>query len=146
MFTLSNARKQWQEFKKRNPNFEKAKGYKGDFGPTLDKIDGIQKRILEGYDSYAARQREVQALLEKKRTVLKDVAAASRLGMLTVIEYHDVASKSGDLKMYQDFNATVFVFHKQMEQFAVHVQQAAAAKSAASGPNAPAGGSGSGPA
>lgn len=36
---MGRARKQWQDFKKNNPDFEKNKDLKFDFGPTLDKFE-----------------------------------------------------------------------------------------------------------
>ena len=108
MFTASNARKQWQDFKKRHPNFEKLKGYKGNFGPTLDKIDSLNKQADELDRVLLAKQRELGAIVGKTQGAMTELHVVLQTANVALNAYRQVAHGASDERMARDFEATVY--------------------------------------
>jgi hypothetical protein len=52
---MADLRKQWQDFKKKHPNFEKSKNFKSDVGPQLEKFDKARLDYMNMM--YAAEKR-----------------------------------------------------------------------------------------
>ena len=55
----SELRKAWQTFKSQNPTFEKARGYKPNFGPTLDQIVKLWDELKKAEDDLTAAKRKL---------------------------------------------------------------------------------------
>jgi hypothetical protein len=53
-------RKEWQDFKKKHPGFEKSKNFKADLGPQLDKYD---KALKEFSVLWAALKKKAQDIM-----------------------------------------------------------------------------------
>jgi hypothetical protein len=62
-------RQEWQEFKKRYPDFEKSKNFKSDVGPQLDKRD-------KAFDAVIKTRNELEEVAKELKQINKNLDAA----------------------------------------------------------------------
>lgn len=55
----SELRNGWQRFKSRSPQFEKARGYKANFGPALDEVAKLWGDLKKAEDELVAARRKL---------------------------------------------------------------------------------------
>jgi hypothetical protein len=114
MFNYSEGRKAWQDFKKRNPNFDKLKGVKANFGPLLDQAEAHHKKAIEAYTEYVKKMKEAKTLDAKFLEVCKQTESAGRLAAAAFEEYYKAIKNSGDQKMIKDFEANSMPIMKKV--------------------------------
>jgi hypothetical protein len=110
-----DVRKAVQDFKKRNPNFQKLKGCNGpNFGVSLDKAEingkqavAIAKDLIEKHLEARHVAEEIKAL-EAKLFVACEQTHEGVVGVVTVLEADSkLAASFKDPKMVSDFTATL---------------------------------------
>ena len=74
----SDLRKEWQEFKKRHPEFEKNKSFKSDVGPQLDKFDAARDECAKVRQEVVKLGKSLAAALKGYEAVVKDVAKSDK--------------------------------------------------------------------
>jgi len=94
----SASRKGWQEFKQKNPSFEKSKGYKGNLGPALDQM----AKLFEEIQKVEAENLRVNAKLV---SLAQSYESASKIAETTLQEYEKIVTNARDAKMLAAFNA-----------------------------------------
>ncbi len=102
----SEVRKQWKDFKKKYPSFEKAKNFKADFGPQLDKLQQKCDAIQEGLKELIKQADELRKL--------QTSAGAASNGYETIVESLE---KEADTKgILRDFRAFCAQFDDEVEK------------------------------
>jgi len=66
---VSAIRRDWQDFKKKHPDFEKSKNFKSDVGPQLDKFDKAR-------DEFSALRAQIEKKASEVVALGNSVAAA----------------------------------------------------------------------
>jgi hypothetical protein len=61
MAKKNNYRKDWQDFKKKHPAFEKSKLFKSDVGPMMDKLTDLEVECCELRDKLVKKAKELLA-------------------------------------------------------------------------------------
>jgi hypothetical protein len=74
----SDLRKQWQDFKKKHPDFEKSKAFKSDVGPQLDKFDAARDKCAEVKGDVVKLGKSVAAALKGYEAVVKELAKSDK--------------------------------------------------------------------
>jgi len=74
----TDLRKQWQDFKKKHPDFEKSKAFKSDVGPQLDKFDEARDKRMQASWEVVKVGKSVAAALKGYEAVVKELAKSDR--------------------------------------------------------------------
>ncbi len=74
----SDLRKQWQNFKKKHPDFEKSKAFKSDVGPQLDKFDAARDKCADVKGEVVKLGKSVAAALKGYEAVVKELAKSDK--------------------------------------------------------------------
>ena len=99
-------RRDWQDFKKKHPNFEKSKNFKSDVGPQLDKFDKARDEFSALRAQIEKKAAEVVALGNSVAAALKGYEA-----VVNELEKEDKTIKSDFARM--SFNSFADTYVKQ---------------------------------
>ena len=91
-------RKGWQEFKQRNPSFEKARGYKANLGPALDQLVKLHGQTYDAEVAMVAGRKKLDALAASYESACRMADAAMK-------EYEKVVHDLKNPKMLADWNS-----------------------------------------
>jgi hypothetical protein len=99
------ARKKWQEFKKQNPNFEKSKKYKANFGPLLDQLVTASNATAAAQVLVRQKLGEAYQAITGMRKATASECSIAKLALAAMTEYEGVVKDANDAKMTKAFAA-----------------------------------------
>jgi hypothetical protein len=104
------SRKEWQEFKKAHPDFEKSKNFKSDVGPQLDQFD----KARQEFEALAHTAREKLTLKAQQVVKIGNSVGAALKGYDAVVKELEATDKSirSDFKK-NDFDSFVNTYVQQ---------------------------------
>ena len=94
---VSDQRKEWQAFKKKYPGFEKAKAFKANFGPQLDKL------VKADDDHMSDLKKLIKRFEEEKKAFLSLCAASEAYLVIAVTLEEEGGANKGILEDFKNY-------------------------------------------